>query len=475
MKALDGVSLTIQAGQVHALCGENGAGKSTLMHIISGSLQPDNGKILLHGKPVVFNNVQDARAQGIAIVYQERTLAPALTVAENIFPVSPILNRLGLIDLAAVRAATIALLAELGVSGIVPDTIVDLLSPAAQQLVEIAKALASEPKLLVLDEPTASLNEPEALRLSEVIRKLRDRGTAIIYISHRMHEIIRIADIISVLRDGKYQGSFESYSVTIPQLIYRMVGRELSDRSYTSNAQTKILLSVNSFSGVSFTDVSFDLYEGEIVGIAGLEGSGRSKLVRTLFGDYKRSGGNVTVAGKPLSPSHPADAVEAGIAYLPENRKELGLFADQDIASNIVVNEAGITWYDRSNDIARANHLRSLVNITCSSVTQSVAELSGGNQQKVLLARWMNRDPRILIVNEPTHGVDVGARSAIYDEFKKLTASGKSILMVSSDLPELLLLCDRIIVMCKGRQQAILTRHEFSEEKITALAMGVPV
>ncbi|RYZ34471.1 MAG: sugar ABC transporter ATP-binding protein, partial [Sphingobacteriales bacterium] len=395
VKALAGVSLNILPGQVHAICGENGAGKSTLMHIISGSLQPDQGEIHLHEKPIHLATVEESGKHGIAIVYQDRTLAPALSVAENIFPGSPPLNRFGLIDASAMNALARELLDQLSLQAIDPSMLVEQLSPARQQMVEIARALATRPVLLILDEPTASLTGPETNALFKVITKLRDAGTAIIYISHRMQEIALIADKVSVLRDGHYQGSFDVGTIDTGFLVQKMVGRILNATKYTSDVQPKIIFRVANFSGRGFSEISFDLHAGEIIGIAGLEGAGRTELVRTLIGDLQPSGGTIELKGRTVRFSHPADAVANGIAYLPENRKKTGLFPDQDIRSNIVVGETGPVWYDAERTVATANTLKSLVKISCRSVFQPVTELSGGNQQKVLLARWINLDPDI--------------------------------------------------------------------------------
>lgn len=473
VKALIDVSITFNEAEVHALCGENGAGKSTLMHIVAGNLQPDAGSIYFDGNKVTIENVQMAQQMGIGIVYQERTLAGSLSVAENIFPLNPPLTRLGLIDFNLLNEKAAQLLNELGLTHIPQKTLVDELSPGAKQLVEIARALAQEPKLLVLDEPTASLTSAETTVLFSVIKKLVAKGTGVIYISHRMNELAMIADVISVLKDGVYQGAFNAKETTADFIINKMVGRELKEAAYVSHAQQQPALEIKHLTGENFFDASFTLYRGEILGVAGLEGSGRSAMARVIFADKKIVSGNILKNGKEIYLHHPADAITAGIAYLPEERKSLGLFMEQDIASNIAVASMNEVWCNEEENIITANEYKNMLGIKAGSVRQAVQDLSGGNQQKVVLAKWLNANPDVFIINEPTHGVDVGAKAGIYEELKKLTAEGKSILLISSDLPELLLLCDRMMVMYNGKIRATLQRNEFSEESITALASGI--
>ncbi|MEP6728673.1 MAG: sugar ABC transporter ATP-binding protein [Bacteroidota bacterium] len=471
--ALKNISITFHAREVHALCGENGAGKSTLMHIIAGSLLPDSGKIYWNGEAVQVHTVQHAQLMGIGIVYQEDTLAGSLTVAENIFPVNPPRNKIGLIDYAALHAQARQLLEELGQSAISSKARVDILSPASKQMVEIARALAQQPSLLILDEPTASLTTTETNILFTVIRKLVKKGTGIIYISHRMAELPVIADTISVLKDGEYQGSFNAKQTSAEAIVAKMVGRVLEKTPYISHAQNKIALEVQQLCGDGFRDISFTLYKGEIFGIAGLEGSGRTALAKTIFGDKQPQAGKLLKDGSPAEIKHPADAIAAGIAYLPEERKALGLFASQDIASNIGVASMHGYWYNYGLNSTAAKEFVAQLGIKIRSVTQNIQELSGGNQQKVVLAKWLRTNPDVLIINEPTHGVDVAAKAAIYELLKKLTAAGKSILLISSDLTELLLISDRVMVMYNGSARTILQREEMTEEKIAALASGI--
>jgi ribose transport system ATP-binding protein len=340
-------------------------------------------------------------------------------------------------------------------------------------MVEIAKALAQQPQLLILDEPTASLTGTETQNLFAIVRQLRQRGVAVIYISHRMAEIKEIADTVSVLKDGCFQGSFDARTTPIEQIVRSMVGRELQTAHYHSDAQQELALRVKHLSGKGFSDVSFELHKGEVLGVAGLLGSGRTELAEALFGAAPASSGSIFRKAQSIHPNLPADAISCGIAYIPDDRKVLGLFLDQNVAENVCVANEQTGWYQKSATEKTGEQYREQLSIRTPSVRQVVRKLSGGNQQKVVLAKWLHTNPEVLIVNEPTHGVDVGAKAEIYEELKKLTAAGKSILLLSSDLPELLLLSDRVAVMYNGKMQAILSKEEATEERIAALASGV--
>lgn len=472
VKALQNVTLTFRQGEVHAICGENGAGKSTLMNIISGNLQPDAGTIVLNEQPVVIDNVLQAEASGIAIVYQERSLVDSLTIAENIFPVHQPKTTLGLIDYKQLYCNTTSLLKTLQLSYLSPNTIVERLSTSQKSMVEIAKALAKNPSVLILDEPTASLTHEETDILFSIIKKLKQAGVAIIYISHRMAEITAIADAVSVLKDGVLQGTVTA-DTAIETIVQMMVGRKLADTSFSSNTTDKILLSVKALSGSEFTDISFNVHSGEIIGLAGLTGSGRTALAKTIFGDMQYDSGQMFINGKLFRPKHPDDAITSHIAYLPDDRKAEGLFLEKSITDNIASVHLNHTLYDELSNSKLSTDYISQLSIRTTGSNATVRKLSGGNQQKTVFAKWLSIDPALLIVNEPTHGVDVGAKTEIYQILKNLTAKSKGIIIISSELPELLLLADRIAVMYRGKLMRILSKQEATEEKLAALASGI--
>jgi ribose transport system ATP-binding protein len=471
--ALQDVSLQFNRGEIHAVCGENGAGKSTLMNIIAGNLAPDTGEIIWKGNRIRFENRTQSQQLGIGIVYQERSLVESLSIAENIFPNQAPKTRWGGIDYKRLHQQAQGLLDKLQLNNLSSKTIVSRLSPAQKSMVEIAKALAPNPALLILDEPTASLTNRETETLFQILMQLREKGVALIYITHRMAEVERLADKVSVLKDGRYQDTVDPKTTTPQALVRLMVGRELEQWHHQSNRQNETALEVQNLAGNGFSNISFAIKRGEVFGLAGLLGSGRTDLARVLFGDAQPTGGTFTLNGKTLRLRHPADAIKAGIAYLPDERKTHGLFLDNSIADNIAATDLQEGWYNKKETEATAATLRTQLDIRTPSVKQMVRKLSGGNQQKVVLAKWLHTRPELLIVNEPTHGVDVGAKREIYGLLKKFTAEGKSVLLISSDLPELLLLSDRIGIMYHGELRRILERNEATEEKITALASGL--
>ena len=473
VKALHDVTIAFEAGKVHALCGENGAGKSTLMNVIVGNLNPDNGQAYWRGEATRIANVHEAQQKGIAIVYQEKSLVDSLSVAENIFPQNAPKTRFGLIDFGKLYKAAGALLDRLGMQGLPVRIPVARLSAAQKSMVEIAKALATNPSLLILDEPTASLTHKDTETLLQIIRQLKENGIAIIYITHRMKEIQEIADDVSVLKDGVYQGTFSVAQIATEELIRLMVGRELQQLQFASHVQEEIVLSVEGISGKSFRNVSFNLRKGEVLGFAGLEGSGRTAMATALFGDVALQAGSVRKNNKPLLIRHPADAIEHGIAYLPDDRKQSGLFIEKNLSENIIASQLRKGFYDQQHNDHIAENFKTSLNIKTPSLRQSVRKLSGGNQQKIVLAKWLALQPDVLIVNEPTHGVDVGAKAEIYSILSALTKKGKSIILISSDLPELLLLSDRIAVLYNGVIQDIVDKNQATEENITALASGI--
>ncbi|MFC5409587.1 sugar ABC transporter ATP-binding protein [Larkinella bovis] len=469
VKALDGVSLDIRAGEVHALCGENGAGKSTLLNILTGNLQPDAGRIELRDEVVHLSGPAEATRRGIAIVYQQLSLIDSLTVAENIFANRPPQNRWGFIHARRLREQTQALLNELNISAIKPDDRVSGLAPGPKQMVEIAKALSQKPDILLLDEPTASLTERETQTLFALIHQLKTAGKAIVYISHRLSEIFTVADRVSVLKDGRYQGTFPVAEISSDDLVQRMVGREIRTERVASSAQKEVFLRVEKLSGHRFRDISFQLHKGEILGLAGLVGAGRTELARAIFGIDPTETGTVQFKGETVTLRHPADAVRIGIGYLPEERKALGLYGEQSVAENMVVVQPPVTrpgWFDARKSLAVAETYRQHLRIRTPSVKTAIARLSGGNQQKTLLARWLLANPEVLMVDEPTHGIDVGAKAEIYALLRQLAAEGKAILLISSELPELLLLADRVLVMRNGHLTAELDGATATEPQV---------
>jgi ABC-type sugar transport system ATPase subunit len=474
VKALDDVTISFAPGEIHGLCGENGAGKSTLMNILSGNLQPDSGNIVIDDTPVTLHNPQEAFDSGIAIVHQHLSLFDNLSVAENIYANQHPISRLGIIQYGDLYSKTTALLQHLGLETLRPSTLVDKLSPAQKQMVEIAKALAKQPSILILDEPTASLTHSETKILFNILQGQRNKGVVIIYISHRLEEIFLLADRISILKDGKHQGTFAAHALTRDSLIRKMVGRDVKELKVNSSKRNEILLELKGLTGLRFADVSFSLHRGEILGISGLVGAGRTEIAQAIFGIGKIVSGKIIFKNTSFIPSHPCHAVREGIAYVTEDRKTLGLFPEMTIQENIVaagidrIMPSGIYEYKLAGELATKS--KEMLRISAHSLQQRVTKLSGGNQQKVMLAKWLLTEPEVLIVDEPTHGVDIGAKYEIYEILKSLVANGKSILLISSELPELIGLCDRIIVIKKGRTTGELSGDDRTEEKIMMLA-----
>jgi inositol transport system ATP-binding protein len=482
VQALNGVNLDVRAGEVHALVGENGAGKSTLMHILAGVHQPDEGRIDLDGKAnVILANEHAAQQYGIAIVFQERSLFSSLSVAENIFAGrQPV--KWGRIKRRQLYQDTALLLREVGLA-CDPKTPLSELSAAQQQMVEIAKALSLNAKLIIFDEPSAALTETETAALFRVIVDLKRRNVAVIYISHRLEEIFKIANRVTVLKDGAGQGTFEVSEITTDRLITLMVGRALSfhraEAQDTSAAP--VMLEVKGLSDHSLEtevktilrDISFKVRQGEIVALAGLCGAGRTELALSIFGARPRDSGEIFVGGRRVEIHSPADAISAGLAYVPEDRKEAGLFLDMTIAQNTAagsLKEFGTWWFDDAKGHAKAEEFRNRLRIASYSAKQVVQSLSGGNQQKVVLARWLLIRPKVLIVDEPTRGIDVGAKAEVHNLIRDLARAGTAIVVISSDLPEVLAVADRILVMREGRITGELSGADATEEKIMRYA-----
>ena len=477
VKALTDVSFTLNAGEVHVLCGENGAGKSTLMNIATGNLQPDTGEICLQKSPVVFTSYQHAKKNGIAIVYQERSLVSTLSVAENIFLNHYPKSRFGFIDYTRLFEETDSVLASLELSDMEPDMLVSDLSPAQEQMIEIAKALVKDPQILILDEPTASITEKETRILFRIIRELTGRGVGVIYISHRLVEIFKIANRVTVLKDGKSQGTFHIQDVDQDKLVSLMVGRSLARHDFLNHAQEEIAVQVRSLSGKGFHGIDFHVARGEIVALAGLIGAGRTEIAKTIFGALHKKQGEVVLYDVPCHFTNTADAVNAGVAYVAEDRKHQSIFADMTITENIMsARYAGAGFarnISRKDSAAIAGDFKEKLRIATPTLRKKIRQLSGGNQQKTVMARWLSIRPKFLIIDEPTQGVDVGAKFEIYELLHELARQGTAILLISSELPEILTLANRIVVICQGSVAGELDKEKATEEKILQLASGI--
>ncbi|GAA3713060.1 sugar ABC transporter ATP-binding protein [Streptomyces tremellae] len=477
VRALEGVSLQLFPGEVHALAGENGAGKSTLIKTLAGVHRPDGGQVLLDGRPVTFGGPADARDAGIAVIYQEPTLFPDLSVAENIFMGRQPRRALGRIDRAAVRATTEALLKRLGVP-LDPDRPARGLSIADQQIVEIAKALSFDARVLVMDEPTAALTGSETARLFAVVRALEAEGAAVLFISHRLEEIFPLCSRVTTLRDGRLISSEPLDGLTEDDLVRRMVGRDLGElypKQRTKLGETALTVRRLTREGV-FHDVSFEVRRGEIVALAGLVGAGRSEVAQAVFGVDRADAGEVEVAGRILPKGSPTAAMAAGLALVPEDRRQRGLVMEMSIERNIgltglgALGRAGLVR--RVLEHGRAADWAVRLQLKYNRLADPVGVLSGGNQQKVVLAKWLATEPAVLIVDEPTRGIDVGTKAEVHRLLSSLAADGLAVLMISSDLPEVLGMADRILVMHEGRVAAEIPRAQATEESVMAAATG---
>ncbi|WP_277884442.1 sugar ABC transporter ATP-binding protein [Escherichia coli] len=476
--ALNDVQFTLRRGEVHALLGENGAGKSTLMKILSGVYQPDEGEIIFEDKPVSFSDPLSAQNVGITIIHQEFNLFPELTLEENIFIGREFCkkNRWRL-DEKQQRQATIEILQKLNLA-IKPDTLVADLTVAQQQMVEIAKAISVNARILIMDEPTAALTETEIESLFRVTRLLKEQGTGIVYISHRLEELALIADRATVMRDGQYISTVDYECVKISDLIAMMVGRDLGNIYPRREAlQQRIpVLKVNGLTrkGV-LNDINFTLYRGEILGFAGLMGAGRTELARAIFGADSIDSGTLKLNGKETVIKDISDAIQQGISYLTEDRKKEGLALNLSVERNIMLGNYP-EYSDRFGNVdsrrcqQTSEEQVKALRIKTPNLEQAALNLSGGNQQKIIIARWVCKDTDILIFDEPTRGIDVGAKLEIYELMNRLVAKGKSIIMISSELPEVLGMCDRILVMRSGRITGELSAKEATQEKIMQYA-----
>ncbi len=476
--ALDKVSIAVRVGTVHALMGENGAGKSTLMKVLSGLYQPDEGEIRLHGRPVRVGEARAALGLGIAMVHQELSPIPDMTVGENIFlQREPLHTFLRIVDRKTMNRKTDELFHRLDVR-IDPRRKMRQLSVAEAQMVEIAKALSYDATLIIMDEPTSAITDQEVDNLFRVIRSFRKDGISFVYISHKMDEVFEIADEITVLRDGRLIGTNPVSEVDHDALVRMMVGREVSD--YFPKEPTALgdeALSVRELTrDGEFTDISFSVCRGEIFGIAGLMGAGRTELAECIFGATSADSGEIRMHGQELAITSPSDAIQRGIALVTEDRKLKGLNLKASVRDNLtLVNLDEYLLFggvvNKRREAADVGRMVASLSIRTPSAQQLVDFLSGGNQQKVVIGKWLLKNPEILIMDEPTRGIDVGAKTEIYKLMNSIVASGKAIIMISSELPELLGMCDRIMVMSQGRATAIYERREFDQEKILASAM----
>ncbi|MEI8309102.1 MAG: sugar ABC transporter ATP-binding protein [Chloroflexales bacterium] len=475
--ALRTVQFAARAGEVIALLGENGAGKSTLIKIITGFYQPDGGEILLDGQPVRFASTRDAMDQGVAAIYQEPSLFPDLDIAENIFVGRQPLRGVR-IDWSRMYAQAEAILRRLGVT-LSPRTKARHLSVAQMQMVEIARAISVNARVLIMDEPTSSLTQREVDELFGIVRQLKASGAAIIFISHRLEELFAIADRVTVLRDGAYVDTRPLGGVTTEDLIRLMVGRDLSDLFPKQHVEPgAVLLNVEHLRLPGrFADISFQVRRGEIVGMSGLVGAGRTEVAESIFGVMPPASGQIQIDGQPVQIRRPEDALRLGIGYVPEDRKLHGLVLEMSIAQNITLPRlkafTRMGWLSQAAERLRASADAVQLEVKLTTVDQLVGQLSGGNQQKVVLAKWLGITPRLLILDEPTRGIDVGTKAAVHRLMSQLAAEGLAILMISSELPEILGMSDRILVMREGRITGQFSRAEATQERLMGAATGV--
>ena len=477
--ALDDVKLDLRPGTVHALMGENGAGKSTLMKTLFGIYKRDKGTILYQGKEVEFNNAKEGIDAGISMIHQELNPIRMMSVGENIFLGRYPINKYGLVDHHKMYADTKDLLEQVGLD-IDPKTNLNDLTVSQMQSVEIAKAVSQEAKIVIMDEPTSSLTQNESALLFKIIDKLRAQGIGIIYISHKMEEILRISDEVTILRDGKYVGTWPANELTNEKIIKHMVGRELTGMfpAKTNVVSDEVIFKVENMTSpnpLSFKDAHFELKKGEILGVGGLVGAQRTEFIEAIYGLRTTTTGKMYLKGEEIQIGRPKDAIKLGIALLTEDRRRNGIFGVLSVEDNVAM--ASIEQFVKKNRLLDEEGIKNIVqeNIDALSIkTPShktpIKSLSGGNQQKVIISRWLANDPEIFILDEPTRGIDVGAKYQIYEIIDRLAASGKSIIMISSEMPELLGISDRIMVMCEGRVSGFLDAEQATQEDIMDLA-----
>jgi ABC-type sugar transport system ATPase subunit len=478
VQALDQVSLSVKRGEVHAIVGENGAGKSTLMKIAAGLYQPDGGQVLLDGQPVSLRSAGKALALGVAMLPQELNLVPEMTVAENVLLGIEPHNRLGVIDQRQVRHKAGEILASLGMSVHLAEKL-NHLSVAEQQMVQIARAMAFECNILIMDEPTAPLSEREKNALFERLRRLRQLGTTILYISHRMQEIFEIADRITVLRDGKLMRTMERAETTQDQIVSLMIGRSLREFLHErerARREGEVMLEVRGLTRTGlFEDVSFVLHRGEVLGFAGMVGARRTEALSSVFGYPPPDRGEILIEGNPVTIDSPTAAIRLGMGFVPEERKAHGLFLIMSVLHNISLPFLGrlqhLTVIKRKDEMAESSHLSQQLRVQTPSLDRPVKYLSGGNQQKVILARWLGSGAKILILDEPTRGIDINAKAEIHALIVDLAAQGKGIVLISSELHELMAIADRIVVMREGHIVGDIYPWQANEEQVLRLAM----
>ncbi len=479
VKALKGVTFAVQKGAIHGLVGENGAGKSTLMNVLGGVIQPDSGEIYINGQRVFITNPHEAQRLGIAFIHQETSLFNFLSIARNIFISNLPSHGRGRIDFKTLYERSAALLKRVGLDKD-PQALVKDLTVAEKQMVEIAKALSFESRIFVLDEPTSPLTDREIENLFRIIRELKNQGETIIYISHRLNEIFEICDSVTVMRDGEIVDTTPITETNKFDLVRKMVGRELSMMFLQRDHRElgKVVLEVRELTKKPyFRDIHFSLREGEILGLFGLVGAGRSEVARTIVGDYRRDSGKVILDGNEVFFSHPKEAIARGIGFLTEDRRGEGLAVEMEVYKNITM---AIFWYQlrrgvnldlgREKEVAE-EYVKEL-RIVTPTIFQQAKNLSGGNQQKVVVAKWLCAQPRVLIVDEPTRGIDVGAKSEIYHIVANLAQEGMGIIFISSEIEEILGMCDRVLVMYEGELIAEVPRQEMTQEKIMYYATG---
>src|SRR5580692_2223298 len=477
VRVLDGIDFSVAGGEIHALVGENGAGKSTLMKILSGAHSADSGSIRIDGEAVSIRSTREAEALGIAIIHQELNMIPQLSVMDNLF-LGREPNRWGVIERGHLHGESASWLSKVGAGQIDANRTAQTLSIGLQQLVEIAKALSLNARVLIMDEPTASLTDREIGKLFEIVTDLKSRGVGIVYVSHRMEEIFKICDRVSVLRDGHFVGERAVAQTGFDEIVNMMVGRELKERFPKREAALgAVRLKVDHLTDQGhIADVHFEVRSGEVLGVAGLIGAGRSRILNTLFGVNRRTSGELSLDGKPLSIDGPADAIAAGIGFVTEDRKSQGLVLGLSLRENVTLvhlakyAHGGII--DRKAEQAAVKELMDELQIRARDAELEVKALSGGNQQKVVFAKWLAEPPKVLLLDEPTRGVDVGGKAEIYQTINRLASQGVAIVMVSSELPEVLAMSDRILVMHQGRQNGIFEAAGATQELIMTAATG---
>ena len=475
--ALNKVDFNLLPGEIHAIAGENGAGKSTLMLIMAGVYQPDGGELMIEGQAVKLRDPHHAQREGISTVFQELALAPNMSVAENVFTNAQPVNRIGLIHFEDMYKETGKALEIFGVQ-INPKAPLRNYSVAIQQIVEIARAIQRKARVLILDEPTSAIGERETESLLQVLRMLRDRGVSIIYVSHKLNEVFAISDRITVLKDGNLVATLRTADTSPDAVVNMMVGRELSQLFPPphNGGKEETVLKVKNLSGSGFSNVSLDVHSGKVLGIFGLTGAGRTELARGIFGAEPIVAGEILIHDRAVKIANPHQAMNEGIAYIPEDRKQDGLFLEMSFKDNTAAAclraLSGHIFMSRSKEETLARGAMDTLGIKARSIDQPVAGLSGGNQQKVLFAKWLARHPKVLIADEPTRGVDVGAKAEIHALLRKLSNDGAAVVMISSELPEVLGMSDRVAVMREGRLVAVLDRNQATEALVASYALG---